>query len=66
MISGDEIISDSYDLKLVNDIVYEADCAMITEGGIEIGMCPPMLRLTRQRQPPTLLDCHIMYPRYAG
>ncbi|KAH7144603.1 translationally-controlled tumor protein [Dactylonectria estremocensis] len=36
IITGDELISDSYDLKLVDDIVYEADCAMITEGGIEI------------------------------
>ncbi|KFA65410.1 hypothetical protein S40285_00483 [Stachybotrys chlorohalonatus IBT 40285] len=36
IITDDEIISDSYDLKLVDDIVYEADCAMITEGGVEI------------------------------
>ncbi|KAH7140597.1 translationally-controlled tumor protein [Dactylonectria macrodidyma] len=36
VITGDELISDSYDLKLVDDIVYEADCAMITEGGIEV------------------------------
>jgi len=31
------MISDSYDLKLVDDIVYEADCAMITEGAVEVG-----------------------------
>ncbi|KEY67327.1 hypothetical protein S7711_04578 [Stachybotrys chartarum IBT 7711] len=36
IITDDEIISDSYDLKLVDNIVYEADCAMITEGGVEI------------------------------
>jgi len=36
LISGDEIISDSYDLKEVDGIVYEADCAMITEGGVNV------------------------------
>lgn len=37
------MISDSYDLKLVDDIVYEADCAMITEGKVDVGQCltPP-------------------------
>ncbi|GAA5965725.1 hypothetical protein JCM8115_000900 [Rhodotorula mucilaginosa] len=36
---GDELISDAYDLKLVDDVVYEADCAMITikEGAVDIG-----------------------------
>ncbi|MEI4867057.1 hypothetical protein, partial [Klebsiella pneumoniae] len=31
--------SDAYDLKLVDDVVYEADCAMITikEGAVDIG-----------------------------
>ena len=38
IITGDEMISDSYDLKLVGDIVYEADCAMIEEGGVSVGM----------------------------
>lgn len=33
IITGDEMISDSYDLNLVDGIVYEADCAMIEEGG---------------------------------
>lgn len=33
IISGDEMISDAYDLKLVDDVVYEADCAMISVGG---------------------------------
>ncbi len=36
IITDDEMISDSYDLKEVNGIVYEADCAMITEGAVEI------------------------------
>merc|ERR1712029_791859 len=33
LICDDEIISDSYDLKLVDDVVYEADCQKITVGG---------------------------------
>lgn len=37
IITGDEMISDSYDLKLVDGIVYEADCAMIEEGAVSIG-----------------------------
>ncbi|KAL2136331.1 hypothetical protein VTI74DRAFT_4365 [Chaetomium olivicolor] len=36
IISDDEIISDSYDLKEVDGVVYEADCAMITEGAVEV------------------------------
>ncbi len=36
IITGDEILSDSYDLKDVDGIVYEADCAMITEGAVEV------------------------------
>ena len=34
--TGDEIISDSYDLKDVGGIVFEADCAMITEEAVEV------------------------------
>ncbi|KAI5811801.1 Mss4-like protein [Pyronema omphalodes] len=30
IISGDEMISDVYDLKEVDGVLYEADCAMIT------------------------------------
>ncbi|KAF1950049.1 translationally controlled tumor-associated [Byssothecium circinans] len=39
IITGDEIISDVYDLKLVDDVVYEADCKKITVGvgDIDIG-----------------------------
>ncbi|KAF2396322.1 microtubule/calcium-binding protein [Trichodelitschia bisporula] len=42
IITGDEIISDSYDLKLIDDTVYEADCRKITVGGdnIDIGANP--------------------------
>ncbi|RGP77868.1 translationally-controlled tumor [Fusarium longipes] len=36
ILTGDELISDSFDLKEVDGIVYEADCAMIEEGGIEV------------------------------
>ncbi|KAF4957653.1 hypothetical protein FSARC_11226 [Fusarium sarcochroum] len=34
LITDDELISDSYDLKEVDGIVYEADCAMIDEAGV--------------------------------
>ncbi|GAA5850991.1 hypothetical protein JCM8547_009150 [Rhodosporidiobolus lusitaniae] len=33
---GDELISDAYDLKEVDDVVYEADCAMITLGAVSV------------------------------
>lgn len=36
IITGDEIISDSYDLKDVGGIVFEADCAMITEEAVQV------------------------------
>ncbi|KAK0646411.1 Mss4-like protein [Cercophora newfieldiana] len=35
-ITDDEIISDSYDLKEVDGVVYEVDCQMITEGAVEV------------------------------
>lgn len=40
--SGDELLSDAYDLKLVDDVIYEADCAMVKVGGdnIDIGANP--------------------------
>jgi len=38
ILTGDEMISDSYDLKEVDGIVYEADCAMITEGAVEVNI----------------------------
>ena len=43
IISDDELLSDSFEPKLVDDIVYEADCAMITEGGVEVGSFAPTL-----------------------
>ncbi|KLU82045.1 translationally controlled tumor protein [Magnaporthiopsis poae ATCC 64411] len=36
IISDDEMISDSFDVKLVDDIVYEADCAMITLDAVNV------------------------------
>lgn len=41
ILTDDEIISDSYDLKLVDDVVYEADCKKITIGGETFGMLRP-------------------------
>ncbi|KAH7128367.1 microtubule/calcium-binding protein [Dendryphion nanum] len=42
LITGDEIISDSYNLKTIDDIAYEADCKKITIGNdnIDIGANP--------------------------
>ncbi|EGW34533.1 uncharacterized protein SPAPADRAFT_59964 [Spathaspora passalidarum NRRL Y-27907] len=42
VISGDELLSDAYDVKLVNGAVYEADCQMVTvgQGDIDIGANP--------------------------
>ena len=36
IITGDELISDSYDLKEVDGVVYEADCKKITIGPVEV------------------------------
>ncbi|KAI5367858.1 Putative translationally controlled tumor protein [Septoria linicola] len=36
VITGDELISDSYDLKEVDGVVYEADCKKITIGAVEV------------------------------
>lgn len=38
LITDDEMISDSFDLNEVDGIVYEADCAMIEEGAVDVGM----------------------------
>ncbi|EKG12627.1 Mss4-like protein [Macrophomina phaseolina MS6] len=42
IITGDELISDSYDLKEIDGTVYEADCKKITIGNdnIDIGANP--------------------------
>ena len=37
IITGDEIISDSYNLKEIDGVVYEADCSKITIGGETFG-----------------------------
>jgi hypothetical protein len=39
VLSGDELCSDAYDPKLVDDVVYEVDCAMLTikDGEVDIG-----------------------------
>lgn len=44
IITDDEIISDSYDLKLIDDVVYEADCKKINVGGETFGMLCPTIR----------------------
>jgi len=35
-LTGDEIISDSYDLKEVDGVAYEVDCEMIVEGAVQV------------------------------
>jgi hypothetical protein len=63
VITDDEIISDSYDLKLIDGIVYEADCAMITEEAVNVGSSSPLPlgpldpRRARVTHPPVLHPC---------
>ncbi|AOA62081.1 Ribosome associating protein [Komagataella phaffii CBS 7435] len=42
IISGDELLSDAYDVKEVGGVVYEADCQMVTvgSGDVDIGANP--------------------------
>jgi len=43
IVSGDEIISDTWNLKEIDDVVYEVDCKSITKGAednIDIGANP--------------------------
>ena len=42
IVSGDEIISDSWKLIDIDDVVYEVDCKMVTQGAenINIGANP--------------------------
>lgn len=42
VISGDEMVSDAFKLKEIDDIVYEVDCKMVKKGGdnIDIGANP--------------------------
>lgn len=62
LISGDEIISDSYDLIEKDGVVYEVDCAMITEGAVQVseyswhrGLVPKQELTIAQTLEPTLL-----------
>ena len=43
MVSGDEIISDTWNLKEVDDIVYEIDCKKVTKGADTFGETPKPL-----------------------
>ena len=36
LVTGDEIISDSYGLKDCDNVVYEVDCAKITKGAVNV------------------------------
>ncbi|KUJ12711.1 translationally controlled tumor protein [Mollisia scopiformis] len=36
ILTGDEVMSDSYDIKEVDGAVYEVDCSMITLGAVEV------------------------------
>ncbi|CAK9786212.1 translationally controlled tumor-associated [Cutaneotrichosporon oleaginosum] len=42
VLTGDEMLSDAYDIKTVDDVVYEVDCQMIIvkEGDVDIGANP--------------------------
>lgn len=42
IVSGDELLSDAYNVKLVDDVVYEADCHHIKVGNedVDIGANP--------------------------
>ncbi|CUM46089.1 Translationally-controlled tumor protein-like protein [Debaryomyces fabryi] len=42
VISGDELLSDAYDVKLVDGVIYEAECAMVNvnNGDVDIGANP--------------------------
>ncbi len=50
IITDDEIISDSYDLKEIDGVVYEADCKKITVGGETFGMLSPTTYTVTPRQ----------------
>ncbi|KAJ7908317.1 Mss4-like protein [Mycena leptocephala] len=42
IITGDEMFSDAFPVKVIDDIVYEVDCSMIVvkEGDVDIGANP--------------------------
>lgn len=41
--TGDEVISDSYNIKEVDDTVYEIDCKKITLGADNFGWSSPSI-----------------------
>ena len=41
ILTGDEVISDSYDMKEIDDVVYEVDCKKITKGADQFGQWWP-------------------------
>ena len=53
ILTGDEIISDSYDLKEVDGVVYEVDCQMITLGAVEVSAYTPHLAAPSPLPTPT-------------
>ena len=48
ILTDDEIISDSYDLKEIDGVAYEADCKKISIGGETFGApsCPALACIT--------------------
>lgn len=40
LVTGDEIISDTWEMKEVDDVVYEIDCKMVTIGADKVGQFP--------------------------
>lgn len=40
-------MSDSYDMKLVDNTVYEIDCQMIVLGAVEVSTFSPSFETTR-------------------
>lgn len=49
IVTGDEVISDSYDIKEVDDTVYEIDCKKITLGADNFGWSSPPIQCSRFR-----------------
>jgi len=43
-VTGDEVISDSYDIKEVDDTVYEVDCKKVTLGADNFGWSSPPIQ----------------------
>jgi hypothetical protein len=38
-------------MKEVDGVVYEVDCAMITEGAVNVGSWPPTSSIIRDQEP---------------